>query len=147
MTGSLIGGPLQAWRFAIDYFADRRRSIATLREFEALGLDECVPVLKDCGLTRRDFVDAMRRPLASLDLLSPAMQSIGIDPTAFHSREAGFGRDMDRTCMLCRHRCRCRNDIATSDFASRHRDFCPNSENFTEIIRSQQQAARRISAA
>ena len=143
MTGSLIGGSLQAWRFAIAYFADRRQSIATLREFEALGLDECVPILKDYGLTRRDFANAMRLPFASQDLLSSAMQSIGIDPTAFHTRQAGFGRDMDRTCMLCDHRRRCRNDIATSDFGSRHRDFCPNSENFAEIIKSQRQPACR----
>lgn len=141
MTGSLIGGSLQAWRFAMAYFTDRRRSIATLREFEALGLDECARILKDCSLTRRDFASAMRLPFAPQDLLSSAMQSIGIDPTAFHTKQAGFGRDMHRTCMLCGHRRRCRNDIATSDFGGRHKDFCPNSENFAEIIKSQRQTA------
>lgn len=143
MTGTLIGGPLQIWRFAFAYFADRRRRIAALRELEALGLDECVPLLNELGLTRREFADAMQRPFAFDDLLSSAMQSIGIDPIAFHSQQGAWSRDMHRTCMLCRYHRRCRKELATSEFGHSHQGFCPNSENFTEIIKSQQQPACR----
>jgi hypothetical protein len=133
MAGNLIGESLRFWRLAVDYLDDRRRSRATVREFNALGPEECAHALSDSGVTPVEFDRAMRLPFASEDLLAPAMRSVGIDPAAFAAQNPSSYRDLCRTCMLCDHRMRCRNDLGSSDFARTHVGFCPNSETFGDL--------------
>lgn len=134
MAGSLISDTVGALQSAIALLADRRRSRATRREFLALGADECTGILDNIGLTRSDFDDAMRLPYASEDMLSLAMLSIGIDPDRFESRKMARNRFMSRTCITCPHRRQCHDHLAAFDFESHYQDFCPNRDNFAELL-------------
>ena len=134
MAGKLISETVEAWRSVISLLADRRRSRAATREFWAMGRDECTGILNDIGLSRREFDDAMRLPYASEDLLSSAMRSAGIDPDSFQSLQThGF---MSRTCITCPHRRQCHDHLAAFDFESHYQDFCPNSQNFADLLKN-----------
>ena len=134
MPRNLIGESLRFWRLAVDYIDDRRRSRATVREFDALGPEACAHALSDSGVTPAEFRRAMRLPFASADLLAPAMRSVGIDPAATAGQQPASYRELCRTCMLCGHRMRCRGDLGSSKFARTHEEFCPNSERFGDFI-------------
>ncbi|KQU97094.1 hypothetical protein ASD99_15550 [Mesorhizobium sp. Root695] len=97
-----------------------------------MGLDECTGILNDIGLSRSEFDDAMRLPYASEDLLSSAMRSAGIDPDSFQSLQAH--RFMSRICITCQHRRQCHSQLAAFDFESHYQDFCPNSQNFADLL-------------
>jgi hypothetical protein len=135
MAGNLISETVGAWRSVISFLADRRRSRAATREFWAMGWDECTGILNDIGLSRSEFDDAMRLPYASEDLLSSGMRSIGIDPDSFQSLQAAH-RFMSRTCITCPHRRQCHRHLAAFDFESHYQDFCPNSQNFADLLKN-----------
>jgi len=99
-----------------------------------MGLDECTGILNYIGLTQGEFDAAMQLPYASEDLLTPAMLSIGIDPDTFDSRQIARGRLMSRTCITCPHRRQCHSHMAAFDFESHYKDFCPNRDNFAELL-------------
>ncbi|RWA68026.1 hypothetical protein [Mesorhizobium sp.] len=134
MAVNLITETLGAIRSAIAAFADRRRSRATKREFLALGRDECASILDIMGVTLDEFEEAMLLPYASEDMLSLAMLSIGIDPDSFKSQTMAKNRFMSRTCVTCAHRRRCHSHMAAFDFESHYLDFCPNRNNFAELL-------------
>ncbi|KRB30849.1 hypothetical protein ASE05_29375 [Mesorhizobium sp. Root172] len=99
-----------------------------------MGLDECIGILNDIGLTQGEFDKAMQLPYASEDMLTSAMLSIGIDPDSFDSRKIARDRLMSRTCITCPHRRQCHSHKAAFDFESHYQDFCPNMDNFAELL-------------
>jgi hypothetical protein len=132
--GNLTGGVLQAWRFAVDYMDDRRRTNAMKREFGDLGADECSAILSDLGLTSQDFHEAMRLPYASQDLSAAALESLRVHRAAFRTRYGAWNRDIERTCMMCLHRRRCLRELTEGTFAASYRQFCPNRENLGDVV-------------
>ena len=131
---NLIGGALQAWRVAVDYVDDRRRTNAMKRELSDLTADECSAILADLGLTSQEFHEAMRLPYASRDLSAAALKSVGVDHGAFHARYGAWDRDIQRTCMTCPHRRRCLRELTEGTFTANYRQFCPNRENLGDVV-------------
>lgn len=131
--GNLIEGALQLWHRAIDYVEYCKRDAAAKRELSALSAGECSVVLHDLGVTRQELEEAIRLPYASQDLYGEALKAIGIDQRALEARYGAWSRDMQRTCMSCRCRRRCRREIAAARFAADYRTFCPNADDFAEL--------------
>lgn len=131
-TGHLIDGLREFWRSAAAFADDWRRRRAALREVDGLDPHERSRILGEAGLTRRDL-DAMRTPFVGDDLLTRAMHAVGAAPAAFRARHGYWHRDMERVCMACPARSRCRRDLATRDFARRYRHYCPNADSLSEV--------------
>ncbi|WP_011578702.1 MULTISPECIES: hypothetical protein [Chelativorans] len=140
MSSNLIKNTLGACRSAIAIFKDRRRSKAARRDFWALGMEECTGRLNALGMSPSEFDNAMHLPCAAQDLLTLAMRSVGIDPNSFHTLEFAYGRFMYRTCITCPHRRRCHSHLEAFDFEDRYREFCPNKDNFSELLRQRMQS-------
>lgn len=130
----LMAGALGVWHFTTGYVRDRMRGYAMRREFWTLAPTEYMGILDDLGLSQREFDAATRLPFASEDLYAMALRSIGVDQDAFHRRYGAWNRSTQRTCMMCTHRRRCRSSLLSGAFAAGHHGFCPNSENFADMI-------------
>lgn len=126
---------VEFWHSALSAFKDWRRRRAALSEVKALGREEADRVLGECGLTCEDFASAMGHRFTSNALLPQAMRSVGVDPDAFEACNVEWSRDLTRTCMLCRHRRRCSDALATQSFAASYRDFCPNQDSISALER------------
>jgi hypothetical protein len=137
MTGTLLDGAARAWRLAADYFRDRERSRRARKEIDSLGSNEAARVLSEAGLTRGEFAAAMSQPFASDDLLSQALCSVGIDADEFGVRNIEWLQDLQRSCMRCSVRGRCRRVMGRAEFSRRYKDFCPNSGDFEQILSAQ----------
>ena len=129
MKSDLALGLGRLWRSTTEAFRDSRRRSALRRQFEKLGDD----ALQDCGFSRSEFDASFRNALPLVDLLSPAMLALGLDPV-----ELSPGRSMDlgRACMFCQYRQRCRNDVSAHRFAARYRRYCLNNDSFDEMVRA-----------
>lgn len=125
----------EVWHSAVLAYKDWRRRRAAIREIDLLGRLEGDRVLGECGLTRADLGTAMRHTFAASILLPEAMQSVGVDPDAFATRNAGWNRDMRRTCMMCSQRSHCSDQLAAASFAKRYREFCPNRDSLDEMAK------------
>ena len=44
-------------------------------------------------------------------------------------------RDLQRTCLLCDHKSRCRRELAEGSAAQHFRDFCPNAYTFDALFK------------
>jgi hypothetical protein len=137
MTGTLLDGAAQAWRLAVNYLKDKERSRRAMREVDSLGSSEAARVLSEVGLSRGEFAAAMSHPFASDDLLSQALSSVGIDPDEFGVRNIEWLQGLQRSCMRCGVRGRCKRIMARDEFTRRHQDFCPNSGDFEQILARQ----------
>lgn len=127
------------WRSAITCFHDWQHRRALEREFVLFDQQEGERVLRDSGMSRNDFLALLQTPLASQDLLSPALSSLGIDPAALHTE---WTRDLARTCIVCKNRRQCRDDLSAHRFSSRYRGYCPNSDSL-EVIAGRMTAGGR----
>lgn len=134
MAGNLINDTLEACRWAIAIFRDRRRSKAARREFWALGHEECTGMLNDVGMSSGEFDEAMHLPHAAENMLTSAMLSVGIDPDRFQVIEFVRSHFMSRTCITCPNRRLCHSHLEAFDFEGRYRDFCPNRNNFGQLL-------------
>lgn len=150
MARHLIGEILGLWRSAAAFAGDRWRAKEEMREVDALDPQERARTLGEVGLTRQELGDALRTPFVSQDLLSKAIRAVTVDhPDALRARHGAWERDMQRACMACPARGRCRRDLATGDFARRYRHYCLNADNLAEIAAaaSKALAAPRIGRA
>lgn len=136
MSKGLLDATHRAWRLAVDYLNDREQSRTQVNEFMEMGREEVINILANAGVTTDEFVESMRQPFASEDLLASAMDTLGIDLKAVEKEDPSWARDARRICMLCDHRFRCYREFATLSFAENHRDFCPNKERWPKAART-----------
>ena len=136
MTSRLTGGVLGIVRLAIAFIRDRKQARAARLEVQSLDATEGGRLYGELGMTPDEFAAAMRTPFVSEDLLSSAMTSMGADPAVFEAQHRAWSRDMHRVCMMCRHRRRCRRDLAASSFDRHYRSYCPNALSMAEIAES-----------
>lgn len=132
MSGKLNIAVARFWCSLASSLLDWRTRATLQSELHRLGRDEEDRVFRDCGLNRGEFVKSLQNPLVSEDLLSPAMELIGIDPVALRKRYPSWSRDMARVCMACRNRRRCRDDVSAHRISA-FRAYCLNDGSFEEI--------------
>ena len=110
------------------------RADYVLREVDALPADERACILEEAGMGYDEFVNAMMTPFVSEDLNARALQSVGVDPSEFRTHHIDWSREMQRRCMTCAVRSRCRRDLAADVFGLQYRHYCANAESLSEIV-------------
>ena len=112
MIGILVGRIASARCFVTDFLSGRWRARQTLRGFER----------------------SMALPFPPEDLLFRAMDTFDIDLDEFCVRNPAWFQDMERTCMRCAGRGACRRIMSRGEFVGWYRGFCPNAEDFAQIV-------------
>lgn len=130
-------------RMSLLTFSDRRRRRAAITEIQGLDRTTRNKILTESGLAFEDLRDA-QVPLFSKDLLSVAMRSLGISRDFFRTHHGAWYRDMQLTCMRCRHRMRCREDTTSREFAYHYQDYCVNSDSLANILSGQAERTSHI---
>lgn len=137
MPGELIGKIRNIWKSAAAYMRDRRRRAQIRRDLKALGPDECRRMLDEYNLTPEEFQEALRIPFTSEDMPSRALRAMGLDPQQFHRQHGARSRAMRRSCIMCRVKARCRQDLAADRFVRNHGDYCTNRLHFAVLLARQ----------
>ena len=128
MNGDLAVALGRLWRSTAEALRDSRRGNA-LRQFATL--DDAT--LRDCGFSRSELNASLRNDLPWVDLLSPAMRSLGIDPVDVKTKQPERSRDLGRAYTFCQFRRRCRADVSAERFAERYRGYCLNRDILHEM--------------
>lgn len=101
---------------------------------EALDQFERVRMAREAGLSLRELRELSLIPYFSEDLLSLAMSSMQIDVLSFRLRYGTWYSDMERMCVICKVRRRCRRDVASDAFGLNYYYYCPNADSISEIV-------------
>jgi hypothetical protein len=123
------------YSLVVDVLRGYRRKREMVTEIEDLTERDRERLFSEIDVTPGEFRDFCRHALAADDLLTPAMQSVGIGLALFSVQHPALQRDMQRICMACRHRLRCRYHLKASTFRQNQRAFCGNSDNFATITK------------
>lgn len=137
MTGRLARGIRALVDRAEAFARDRRGRMALLREVDALAADQRALLLEESGMSYREFANAMKTPFISEDLNARALLAVGTDPAEFRSQHTEWSRHMQRLCMTCAARSRCRHDLDADVFGRQYRHYCANAESLSELVASE----------
>lgn len=129
--------------FTLALLRDWRARSSLRRSLQALGSDERDRILRESGLDAADLDVCLGTVFGSEDLLSRLIRAIGLDPDRIRRTSPETMRDLERTCMTCRGKRRCRSHLVRSQ-AAQYRDFCPNAEILAHL--AENSGPRRPSA-
>jgi hypothetical protein len=108
-----------------------RCAVELRREFRRCGADQ---IAHDLGITTRELYDAVRRGPAAADELHRVSRALGVDLKILAGADPMTLRDLQRSCIVCRHKKQCRNDLAARAAAARVRNYCPNAAVLESLV-------------
>jgi len=88
--------------------------------------------LADIGITRRQ-ISVVARSHGAPKLLRMMMSRLGIPETALAEDPALFRR-LERECITCYSRSRCRRWLCSDQRTDEYKRFCPNAAEFEELV-------------
>jgi transcriptional regulator with XRE-family HTH domain len=110
---------------AIAHWIGKYRS-HTGEAFGRCSPDEVKQIAKDLGMSAGDLREIARKGPGAADLLQRMLIALDVDPVALAKDDPAVMRDLQRLCVSCTHKRRCRHELAAGT-ASRHfHEFCPN---------------------
>lgn len=124
----MLGSPTEhaPARTRLRAVADWLRQCRQSLNAERYDAGEMGRVSNDLGLSRRDLRTLARHQPDAADELGQLLEVLRIDAKALRTRDPATLRDMQRICIMCRQKTRCRRDVVTGAALERYRDYCPN---------------------
>jgi len=99
-------------------------------------------IAKDLGVPLSDLCGlAAKAPDAANDV-SKMLGALSIDESALAKSDPAATRDLQRTCMLCAQKGRCKHELASFTAALNFHEFCPNAYTLEALLK-QKETRRR----
>ena len=111
------------------------------------GLGQCdqadvAQIAKELGLLPSELRGLSAKGPDAANELSKMLCALSMDPAVLVANDPATMRDLQRTCMLCAEKGRCRHDLAAGTAAQHFHEFCPNAYTLDALL-DQKEPARR----
>ena len=123
--GSTFGATLKA---ILCGWYERQRMSGQLAR---IGEHEAARVMRESGVCPSEVDGWLNAPFAAEDLPGRMMTELGLEPV--RSSDPMVSRDIERVCMACRNRRRCRRALARGQASAQYHAFCPNAATFDAL--------------
>jgi len=108
-------------------------------ELRQCSQDEAMSIAKDLGVPLSDLHGlAAKAPDAANDV-SKMLRVLSIDESTVAKGDPATMRDLQRTCMLCVQKGRCRHELASFTAARNFHEFCPNAYTLDAVLRQKEE--------
>jgi hypothetical protein len=112
---------------AIANWVKRYRYHTGLRhDLAACGPEEVARAAQDLGVSPGELVRLAEKGPDAADELPRLLRALGVDPGKLASKDPIVMRDLQRLCISCTDKSRCRHELAAGTAASHYHEFCPN---------------------
>ena len=112
---------------AIASWVKKYRYAAGLRgELARCGPDEVALTARELGLSADELWRIARKGPDAADLLQKMLLALGVNPKTLASQDPMIMRDLQRLCITCAQKKRCRHELAGGTAGKNFREFCPN---------------------
>jgi hypothetical protein len=103
------------------------------------GLGECdasevARIASDLGVTADDLRGLAKAEPGSADLLGHMLTALGVDPKALARTDPLVMRDLERLCVTCADKKRCRRELDDATAAGHFHEFCPNAVTLDALL-------------
>jgi len=151
MEGIMIGPRAEKTRFpTVEFMVDavaewfkRHRSVHESRnDFGQCDPAEVSKIAKDLGLPANDLRGLSAKGSGAANAMSQMLRALLMDPVALAESDPATMRDLQRTCILCGEKGRCRYELADGTAAQHYREFCPNAYTLDALLKQSEQPRR-----
>jgi hypothetical protein len=111
-------------------------------ELGQCGPEEVVKIAKDLGLPADDFRGLTSKTCDAANDVSKMLWALSIDQSTLAKRDPATMRDLQRTCILCTRKGRCRQELAKHTAVWNFHEFCPNAYTLDALLEEKEQRRR-----
>ena len=106
--------------------------------------DDVARIAADLKINQSELTAVVERGSGAADLLEKLLVALGIDPKDINHRDPAVMRDLQRSCVMCDEKRRCKFDLVNGISADNFRDYCPNAFTLDALLQEKQE--RRLSS-
>ena len=88
--------------------------------------EDVMRIAKDLGVAVSDLRGLTAKGPGAADALQKMLLALSVDPKALAKADPAVMRDLQRICIVCSQKGRCRHELAEGTSAENFREFCPN---------------------
>ena len=103
--------------------------------------EDAIQIAKDLGVPVGDLQGLTAKRATAANALPKMLSALFVDAQAPTDGDPAVMRDLQRTCILCDHKSRCRRELAKGSAAQHFREFCPNAYTFDALLKQKSTAA------
>jgi hypothetical protein len=133
--------------FVVNAIADWVNKYRSLhRMHDELG--QCSPedvmrIAADMGVPAAELRALAGKGSDSAKLLEKLLISLDVDPTQLADRSPAVMRDLQRLCVVCGQKERCRHELKAGTSAEHYREYCPNAFTLDALFQRSANAPQR----
>lgn len=125
-----------------DWVNKYRRGTGVHKEFQQCGPDEVMQIARDLGVTASELRAIASKDPGGADLLKKLLAALHVEPNQISKANPGVMRDLQRLCVSCADKKRCRNELAAGTAAERFHDYCPNAYTLDALFKEKPAAVK-----
>ena len=99
-------------------------------------------IAKDLGVPLSDLRGLTAKGPDAANDVSTMLRVLSIDESTLAKGDPATMRDLQRTCMLCVQKGRCRHEFASFTAARNFHEFCPNAYTLDALLEQREQRRR-----
>jgi hypothetical protein len=102
------------------------------------GREEEMKIARDLGLSASDLRILAAKVPDTANYLSKMLHALSLNPLRLAKNEPATARDLQRTCVFCDQKSRCRHELAGGTAKEHFREFCSNSYTLEVLLKQKQ---------
>jgi len=104
--------------------------------------EDVARIAADLKVNQRELASLAEKGPNAADLLQKLLVALGIDPKDLDHYDPAVMRDLQRSCIMCDEKGRCRFDVANGVITEKFRDYCPNAFTLDALLKARQEQRR-----
>jgi hypothetical protein len=118
------------------WIKDYHEAIGQRSELANLTPEVVASIARDVGVSSEELSFFAAKGKHAADELPKLLRALGVDPEKLTSVDPAKMRDLQRICLTCGHKGKCRHDLASDTVASHYQEYCPNAISLDAILKS-----------
>jgi hypothetical protein len=125
---------VEATLAAIADWVNRCRQLTLPSALGECDSKEVARIAADLGVTAGELRSLAEAKPGSAELLGHMLPALGIDPKALANTDPLVMRDLQRLCVTCQNKTRCRHELEETSAAGHYHEFCPNAVTLDALL-------------
>jgi transcriptional regulator with XRE-family HTH domain len=120
-----------------------RYAIGLRNELADCGPDEVRSMAKDIGVSAGQLRELASKGQDAANLLQKMLVALHVDPKALADTDSLIMHDLQRLCITCSDKKRCKHELAAGTAATTFREFCPNAITLDALFKLDGQPSKK----
>jgi hypothetical protein len=109
-----------------DWVKKYRQTLGLKDELAHCSPEDVQAMASELGMTPSDLRTLTNQGPGAADLLKKMLVALKVDPKVLHEIDPRITRDLQRSCITCGEKRRCKHELAAGTAARNMHEFCPN---------------------